>query len=186
MAAVVLPLVPLTLHSTYPHTRLPCTVSPLQRTLHTDILLGLIKDVVRYRPDIKIIISSATVDAEKFSSYFDDAPIYNIPGAWFAARHRSMRHLSHAFLVNSLTPHPLTDSACRFAASAAAGAGRRYPVTYYHTKAPEADYVEAAVVTTLQVHVTQEVPGDILVFLTGGCAACCMVMIAPCGMSKRV
>jgi pre-mRNA-splicing factor ATP-dependent RNA helicase DHX16 len=95
-----------------------------ERTLHTDILLGLIKDIVRYREDLKIIISSATVDAEKFAAYFDGAPIYNIPG-------------------------------------------RRYPVQYYHTKAPEADYVEAAIVTVLQVHVTQDVPGDILVFLTG-------------------
>lgn len=44
--------------------------------------------------------------------------------------------------------------------------GRRYPVDIYYTKAPEADYVEAAVVTTMQVHVTQP-KGDILVFLTG-------------------
>ena len=36
----------------------------------------------------------------------------------------------------------------------------------YYTKQPEADYVEAAVVTTLQIHVTQPA-GDILVFLTG-------------------
>jgi HrpA-like RNA helicase len=36
-----------------------------------------------------------------------------------------------------------------------------------YTKAPEADYLEAAVVTVLQIHITQPVPGDILVFLTG-------------------
>lgn len=54
-----------------------------ERTLHTDILLGLIKDISRARPDLKVLISSATMDAEKFSEYFDDAPIFNIPGRPF-------------------------------------------------------------------------------------------------------
>jgi len=44
--------------------------------------------------------------------------------------------------------------------------GRRYPVDIYYTKAPEADYLEAAVVSALQIHVTQP-PGDVLIFLTG-------------------
>lgn len=47
-----------------------------ERTLHTDILFGLVKDVARFRPDLKLIISSATLDAAKFSEFFDDAPIY--------------------------------------------------------------------------------------------------------------
>ena len=36
-----------------------------------------------------------------------------------------------------------------------------------YTKAPEADYVEAAVVTTLQIHITQPLPGNVLIFFTG-------------------
>ena len=83
-----------------------------ERTLHTDILFGLIKDIARFRPDLKLIISSATLDAEKFSEFFDDAPIFRIPG-------------------------------------------RRFPVDIYYTKAPEADYIDACVVTILQIHVTQ-------------------------------
>lgn len=51
-----------------------------ERTLHTDILFGLVKDIARFRPDLKLLISSATLDAEKFSDYFDDAPIFRIPG----------------------------------------------------------------------------------------------------------
>jgi pre-mRNA-splicing factor ATP-dependent RNA helicase DHX16 len=94
-----------------------------ERTLHTDILFGLIKDIARFRPDLKLLISSATLDAEKFSEFFDDAPIFRIPG-------------------------------------------RRFPVHLYYTKAPEADYIDACVVTVLQIHVTQPL-GDILVFLTG-------------------
>ena len=41
-----------------------------ERTLHTDILFGLVKDIARFRPELKLLISSATLDAEKFSEYF--------------------------------------------------------------------------------------------------------------------
>ena len=94
-----------------------------ERTLHTDLLFALVKDVARFRPDLSVVIASATLDAERFSTYFDKAPVFNIPG-------------------------------------------RRYPVDIYYTKAPEADYLDAVVVSVLQIHVTQPL-GDILVFLTG-------------------
>nr|NVI75409.1 lethal (2) 37Cb [Cucujiformia] len=94
-----------------------------ERTLHTDILFGLVKDIARFRSDLKLLISSATLDAQKFSEFFDDAPIFRIPG-------------------------------------------RRFPVDIYYTKAPEADYVDACVISVLQIHATQPL-GDILVFLTG-------------------
>jgi pre-mRNA-splicing factor ATP-dependent RNA helicase DHX16 len=51
-----------------------------ERTVHTDILLALVKDLARERPDLKLLISSATMNAKKFADYFDDAPIFNIPG----------------------------------------------------------------------------------------------------------
>ncbi|KAJ3474686.1 hypothetical protein NLG97_g9733 [Lecanicillium saksenae] len=51
-----------------------------ERTVHTDILLALLKDLSRERKDLKLLISSATMNAEKFASYFDDCPIFNIPG----------------------------------------------------------------------------------------------------------
>lgn len=51
-----------------------------ERTLHTDILFGLVKDVARFRPDLKLLISSATLEAEKMSDYFDGAPVFVIPG----------------------------------------------------------------------------------------------------------
>jgi len=94
-----------------------------ERTLHTDVLFGLVKDVARFRDDLKLVISSATLDAEKFSEYFDNAPIFNIPG-------------------------------------------RRYPVSIHYTKAPEANYLDACVITVLQIHLTQPL-GDVLVFFTG-------------------
>ena len=44
--------------------------------------------------------------------------------------------------------------------------GRRYPVDIFYTKAPEADFLDAAIVSVMQIHLTQPA-GDILVFLTG-------------------
>lgn len=51
-----------------------------ERTLATDILMGLLKQVSVRRPDLKIIIMSATLDAEKFQSYFNNAPLLAVPG----------------------------------------------------------------------------------------------------------
>ncbi|EFJ49720.1 hypothetical protein VOLCADRAFT_104170 [Volvox carteri f. nagariensis] len=114
-----------------------------ERTIHTDVLFGLMKEggvrssqpaaregvgahmwpVCRKRTDFKLIVTSATLDAEKFSSYFFDAPIFTIPG-------------------------------------------RTYPVEVLYTKAPEPDYLDAALITVLQIHLS-EPEGDLLLFLTG-------------------
>ncbi|KAK2627836.1 hypothetical protein QTJ16_002482 [Diplocarpon rosae] len=51
-----------------------------ERTLSTDILMGLLKEVALRRPDLKIIIMSATLDAQKFQRYFNDAPLLAVPG----------------------------------------------------------------------------------------------------------
>uniref|UniRef100_A0A8C7GMZ9 RNA helicase n=1 Tax=Oncorhynchus kisutch TaxID=8019 RepID=A0A8C7GMZ9_ONCKI len=109
-----------------------------ERTLHTDILFGLIKDIARFRPDLKVLVASATLDTERFSCFFDDAPVFRIPG-------------------------------------------RRFPVDIFYTKAPEADYLEACVVSVLQIHVTQP-PGDCLVFLTGQeeIETCCELLQERC------
>ena len=94
-----------------------------ERTIHTDVLFGLLKDLCRRRPDLKIIVTSATLDAEKFSNYFFKCPIFTIPG-------------------------------------------RTFPVEVLYTKEPEPDYLEAAMITVMQIHLS-EPAGDILVFLTG-------------------
>ena len=54
-----------------------------ERTIHTDVLFGLLKKCCGKRKDLKIIVTSATLDAEKFSSYFFNCPIFTIPGRTF-------------------------------------------------------------------------------------------------------
>ena len=51
-----------------------------ERTLATDTLMGLLKEVAVRRPDLKIVIMSATLDAQKFQTYFNDAPLLAVPG----------------------------------------------------------------------------------------------------------
>ncbi|KAJ1974777.1 DEAH-box ATP-dependent RNA helicase prp22 [Dimargaris verticillata] len=94
-----------------------------ERTIATDVLFGLLKKTVRNRPDLKLIVTSATLDAEKFSQYFFNCPIFTIPG-------------------------------------------RTFPVDVMYTKDPETDYLDAALVTVMQIHLF-EPAGDILLFLTG-------------------
>ncbi|MCO5567829.1 hypothetical protein L7F22_021525 [Adiantum nelumboides] len=51
-----------------------------EHTVSIDVLFGHVKDIARFRPNIKRLISSATLDASKFSDYFDSFPIFNILG----------------------------------------------------------------------------------------------------------
>ncbi|CAA7264810.1 unnamed protein product [Cyclocybe aegerita] len=94
-----------------------------ERTIATDVLFGLLKKAVKRRPDLKLIVTSATLDAEKFSKYFFGCPIFTIPG-------------------------------------------RTYPVEILYTKEPESDYLDASLITVMQIHLS-EPPGDVLLFLTG-------------------
>ncbi|CAH1404182.1 unnamed protein product [Nezara viridula] len=94
-----------------------------ERTIHTDVLFGLLKQAVQKRSELKLIVTSATLDAVKFSQYFFEAPIFTIPG-------------------------------------------RTFPVEVLYTKEPETDYLDASLITVMQIHL-REPPGDILLFLTG-------------------
>ncbi|CRG96953.1 pre-mRNA-splicing factor ATP-dependent RNA helicase PRP2, putative [Plasmodium gallinaceum] len=51
-----------------------------ERALHTDVILPIVKDICNFRENIRIVISSATLDAEKISTYFNCAPIFYVPG----------------------------------------------------------------------------------------------------------
>ena len=54
-----------------------------ERSLNIDFLLGLLKRLLKKRPDLKLIITSATIDLEKFSQHFDNAPIIEVSGRTF-------------------------------------------------------------------------------------------------------
>ena len=54
-----------------------------ERSLNTDILFGLLKETCRVRPNLRVLITSATLDSEKFGTYFNNCPVIRIPGRIF-------------------------------------------------------------------------------------------------------
>uniref|UniRef100_A0A5B6ZC59 RNA helicase n=1 Tax=Davidia involucrata TaxID=16924 RepID=A0A5B6ZC59_DAVIN len=54
-----------------------------ERSLSTDVLFGILKKVVARRRDFKLIVTSATLNAQKFSNFFGSVPIFHIPGRTF-------------------------------------------------------------------------------------------------------
>lgn len=54
-----------------------------ERSLNTDILLGLLRDVIRRNPRIKVIVASATIDSKRFSKFFNGAPVFTVTGRTF-------------------------------------------------------------------------------------------------------
>ena len=54
-----------------------------ERSLNTDVLFGILKEISARRRDLKLIITSATMNAQRFADFFGGVPIYNIPGRTF-------------------------------------------------------------------------------------------------------
>lgn len=54
-----------------------------ERTLATDILMGILKEITAKRSELKLIVMSATLEAQKFQSYFHNAPLLRVPGRTF-------------------------------------------------------------------------------------------------------
>ncbi|KAE8398608.1 P-loop containing nucleoside triphosphate hydrolase protein [Aspergillus pseudonomiae] len=110
-----------------------------ERSLSTDILLGILKKILKRRPELRIIISSATLQAEDILHFF--------AGDQFQNGMDSVGKGGDVGKIISLE-------------------GRMYPVDILFLESPAEDYVERAVKTVFDIHL-QEVEGDILVFLTG-------------------
>ncbi|XP_020683383.1 probable pre-mRNA-splicing factor ATP-dependent RNA helicase DEAH4 [Dendrobium catenatum] len=95
-----------------------------ERSLNTDILLGLMKRLVKMRSsNLKVLITSATLDGVKVSKFFSDCPILNVPGQLF-------------------------------------------PVEKLYSSERPKNYIDSSMRTALDIH-SRELPGDILIFMTG-------------------
>ncbi len=59
-----------------------------ERSLNIDFILGYLRELLPKRPDLKIIITSATIDPERFSKHFNDAPIIEVSGRTYPVETR--------------------------------------------------------------------------------------------------
>lgn len=59
-----------------------------ERSLNIDFLLGYLKQILPKRPDLKVIVTSATIDAERFSQHFDGAPVIEVSGRLYPVEMR--------------------------------------------------------------------------------------------------
>ena len=110
-----------------------------ERSLSTDVLLGVLKKIRKRRPDLRIVVSSATLQAETFLRFFS--------GVQTLSNGDSNQIGNGVGSIVSLE-------------------GRMYPVDALYLEEPAEDYVERAVKTVFDIH-TSEAEGDILMFLTG-------------------
>lgn len=134
-----------------------------ERSLSTDVLLGVLKKIMRKRPELRIIISSATLQAEDLLKFFmsdDDA--------------QPKTAASEALTLDELIAQGGAGASNQTADSELDGdvgriinlEGRMYPVDVLYLEHPAEDYVEKAIQTVFDIH-TKEPDGDILIFLTG-------------------
>ncbi|XP_020229859.1 probable pre-mRNA-splicing factor ATP-dependent RNA helicase DEAH4 [Cajanus cajan] len=74
-----------------------------ERSLNTDILMGLMKRLVKIRTsDLKVLITSATLDGDKVSKFFADCPVLNIPGKLYPVEILYSRERPSSYLESSL------------------------------------------------------------------------------------
>ncbi|KAL7089088.1 hypothetical protein ACP275_13G166900 [Erythranthe tilingii] len=111
-----------------------------ERSLATDILLGLLKKIQRRRPELRLIISSATIEAKSMASFFS------------ASRRLHGREDE--------------EHGPRKVPAILSVEGRGFTVQMFYSEEPVSDYIRAAVSTVISIH-DEERMGDVLVFLTG-------------------
>ena len=155
-----------------------------ERTLHTDLLLAMIKKILLRRPELRIIISSATIDAEAFKRYFTFprrdfltgkkiyGPLLKPPESHYSESHDPKTSPTDSRCISSIKDFIPID---RFEPKIISIEGRTFPVEIEFLLHGPTDrmvqnediIVDSVVRLIQQINENESGPGDILVFLSG-------------------
>ena len=78
-----------------------------ERDILCDFLMTLLKDVIYQRPDLKVILMSATLNADAFSKYFDKCPTFHIPGVIFPVKEYYLEDVIEMTNFDDFGPEPV-------------------------------------------------------------------------------
>ncbi|PWN39844.1 P-loop containing nucleoside triphosphate hydrolase protein, partial [Ceraceosorus guamensis] len=136
-----------------------------ERNAFSDLLLILLKKIRRKRPSLRIIVSSATIDAQAFLNFFLDKPYVGqerqAGGAQAAAAAGAAAKTTAATTTTQRSNNEEVEDGIILSLQ-----GRTFPVEIAYAQEAVEDYVKASVEAVWQLHLA-EARGDILVFLTG-------------------
>ncbi|CAK9142426.1 unnamed protein product [Ilex paraguariensis] len=135
-----------------------------ERTVQTDVLLGLLKSVQKARS--RSISEPLNIDHTKANNGSLLKKENAVQGVSILKQHRGRRFTPLKLVIMSASLDARSFSEYFGGARAVHVQGRQFPVDILYTRSPETDYVDAALITIFQIHL-EEGPGDILVFLTG-------------------
>ncbi|KAL7536974.1 hypothetical protein ACHAXR_007511 [Thalassiosira sp. AJA248-18] len=145
-----------------------------ERSLNTELLLGVVKKIRRVRPDLRVVVCSATLDAEAFLEFFvgkskkkKEQKNVNEKQQQQQTRKRKSRwgRVDNDSATNTQSSQAEPSLADGTIVSVD---GRQHPVDIMYMQEPVADYVKSTVEIALQIHESEKDDGDILCFLTTG------------------
>jgi ATP-dependent helicase HrpA len=106
-----------------------------ERSLNIDFLLGYLKQLLPKRPDLKVIITSATLDAERFAKHFDGAPVIEVSGRLYPVEMR-YRPLEEDEAGDPDLPDAIVDAVDQCAATARATCSCSCPASARSARRP--------------------------------------------------
>jgi len=140
-----------------------------ERSLNIDFLLGYLKEVLPKRPDLKLIVTSATIDADRFARHFGSedkpAPVIEVSGRLYPVEVRYRPVAEESPAVKAAQGNSGGNSGGTGAAGSHASRGERARSPREAGKERDRDLMEALVDAVDEL--CREGPGDVLVFLPG-------------------
>ena len=149
-----------------------------ERSLNTEMLLGVVKKIRRVRPQLRVVVCSATLDAQAFLEFF----VGGKSSSSSSKKRKEQKNMDEKQTTKKRKSRwgKVEDATTNIKESAKASSqdltdgtiisvdGRQHPVDIMYKQEPVSDYVKSTVEIALQIHESENEDGDILCFLTTG------------------